>query len=50
MPPIVRILPRLLLVYLKRRGCITSGESPQEGCFMIDRWQRLERLEGATLH
>jgi hypothetical protein len=40
MPPIFRILPRLLLLYLKLLGVIASGESPQEGRFMIDLWQR----------
>jgi hypothetical protein len=39
MPPIVRIVPRLLLLDLKRLGVIASGESLQEGRFMIDRWQ-----------
>jgi hypothetical protein len=39
MPPFVRILPRLLLFYLKLLGVIASGGSPQEGCFMIDLWQ-----------
>jgi hypothetical protein len=40
MPPMVRILPRLLLFYLKLLGVIASGGSPQEGCFVIDLWQR----------
>jgi hypothetical protein len=37
MPPIARILPRLLLLYLKLLGVIAGDESPQEGRFMIDR-------------
>jgi hypothetical protein len=43
MPPIFRILPRLLLVYLKLLGFIASDGSPQEGRFMIDRWQRWQK-------
>jgi hypothetical protein len=35
MPPIVRILPLYLLVYLKRLGVTAGGESQQEGHFMI---------------
>jgi len=46
MPPIFRIVPRLLLLYLKLLGTIASGESPQEGCFIIDRWQQWEKHEG----
>lgn len=40
MPPIFRILPRLLLLSLKLLGVIVSGESPQEDRFIIDLWQR----------
>jgi len=43
MPPIVRILPRFLLFYRKRLAVIASDESPQEGHFMIDRWQRWQK-------
>ena len=35
MPPIVRIVPLFLLVYLKRLGVTASDGSAQEGCFMI---------------
>jgi hypothetical protein len=43
MPPIVRILPRVLLVYVKLFGFLASNGSPQEGHFMIDRWQRWQK-------
>jgi hypothetical protein len=43
MPPMVRILPRLLLLYLKLLGFIASGEPPREGRFLIDRWQPWEK-------
>ena len=45
MPPIVRILPRFLLVYLKRSGIAASDKSRQEGHFTIDcylRWRKSE--------
>lgn len=45
MPLIVRILPRLLLSYLKLLGIIASDWSPQEGPFMIDRWQQLQESD-----
>jgi len=49
MLPIFRIVPRLLLVYLTLLGTIASGESPQEGRFMIDRWQRWRKaIRGDT--
>jgi hypothetical protein len=39
MPPMVCILPCFLLFYLKRFGITAGDEPPQEGRFMIDRWQ-----------
>jgi hypothetical protein len=46
MPPMVRILPQYLPVYLKRLGAIASDESPQEGHFILDRWQRWQTSNG----
>ena len=40
MPPFVRIVPRLLLLYRKLLGVIASSEPALAGCFMIDCWQR----------
>jgi hypothetical protein len=37
------ILSRFFLLYLKFLVVIARGESPQEGCVMIDRWQRWQK-------
>jgi hypothetical protein len=45
MAPIVRMLPRLLLLYLKHLGFIASDGSPQDDRFMSDRWQPWQKSD-----